>query len=206
MRLRRKGRAHAPPFFFRRCFVLNEYFCSTHNYLWLVTIPYLNLGCLSDFATRRIPKISTVPVFLFGVTWHYLEGGSTAALSSIAAAVGYLFYLNFLATLPAMILGPSAMHKMGGGDAKLALACGAVVGMNSLWLMMALHPLVNVLIEGVIFFKDAPDKRPVAVIKSITKEFRAEIYGCGQKVERLFAPYIALPFVLTMVVKQTGGF
>lgn len=186
--------------------MLNDYFGLVKDYLWLATVPYIRLGCLSDFTTRQIPKISTVPVFLFGVAWHYLDGGISAAAGAIASAFGYLIYLHFLAGLPAAVLGPSAIHKMGGGDAKLAMACGAVVGTDGLWLLMALHPLANAVIEGFLFIKHVPDKKPAAVLKLIAKEFRAEIYGCGQKVERLFAPYIAVPFVLTMIIKQTGGF
>lgn len=72
-----------------------------------------------DLRFRRIPRWLTVPTLLLGLAWHAWQGGLASAF--LAAAAGLSLGLLLL------MLG-----AIGGGDAKLLAALGALLGLP-LW-------------------------------------------------------------------------
>jgi|SRR6185437_10583143 len=72
-----------------------------------------------DLRTRRIPRWLTVPTLVLGLAWHAWHGGLASAF--LAAAAGLV--LGF------MLL---QLGAIGGGDAKLLAALGALLGLP-LW-------------------------------------------------------------------------
>lgn len=104
------------------------------------------LAAIWDARTRTIPRWLTVPAFALGLGYH--------------AAAG-----NFLSALAAAVLGLAVgallleLGAFGGGDAKLLVALGALLGMH-LWLWSlefgllaaALGALVQVALRGRFWF------------------------------------------------------
>jgi prepilin peptidase CpaA len=78
----------------------------------------LALACIADLRTRRIPNVLTLSAAVAGVVFHGLNGGWSAAGTSVAGwFVGAVLFFPIF-----------ALRGMGAGDVKLLAAIGAWVG------------------------------------------------------------------------------
>lgn len=156
---------------------------------------------LFDLRNNIIPKFDCVPVFLAGVLLHWLQGGWAGAITSILAAISFFTFIMSLAALPSVILGPGAYKSLGGGDAKLALACGAFFGWEHLWILFVSYALITSIFDLLSFLNSVQNKNPVSIIKETLREFKAELYCCGKEECRAYAPFIAVPFIVALIIK-----
>ncbi|MBI4300467.1 MAG: prepilin peptidase [Chloroflexi bacterium] len=94
----------------------------------IVLVVVLAIGSYSDVKRRRIPNWQTVPALVLGLTLNGLLGGPRGLLSSLAAS---LFAFGLL-------IVPWLLGAIGGGDAKLLMAVGALKGwpliLSATWL------------------------------------------------------------------------
>lgn len=103
--------------------------------LWTLTA----FAAFWDLRHRRIPNGLILVGFVAGALTQAQSGGLHGVLSGLAGAlVAFVLYLI-----------PFALRKVGGGDVKLAMACGMFLGAaGALWLILyatALNGLLAIL-------------------------------------------------------------
>ena len=112
---------------------------SAHGYMhfqWGVVIAVSLVAAATDWHSRRIPNVLTVPVLVAGLAWALFVAGGAGLLEALAGVVlmGFPFVLLFV------------YAGGGAGDAKLMGALGAWLGVSQ-----GLLALVAVLAAGVVF-------------------------------------------------------
>lgn len=89
------------------------------------------LAVVSDWRTRRVPNRLTVTMLLIGLIFAALQNGLTGFLNAAAgAALGLAFFLL-----------PFSMGWLGGGDVKLFMGVGALLGSQAI-IWVALYSAV----------------------------------------------------------------
>lgn len=88
----------------------------------IVAGPLLGAAALADIFRRRIPNSLNIAVALTGTAASAWIGGGSGLLSSLGAAV----------LLGALLLPAWRMRALGGGDLKLAVACGTWIGLQAI--------------------------------------------------------------------------
>jgi prepilin peptidase CpaA len=95
------------------------------------------IAAYTDIRSRRVPNALTVPAFVLGLALSALGGGwHGLASAGLAAAMG----------LGVWILGLACGGVLGGGDAKLLMALGALCGPH----FLAASFVVGVMVGGVL--------------------------------------------------------
>ena len=77
-----------------------------------------------DLATQKIPNKLTFPVITIALSFH----------TATAGFEGFLFSLGGVVAGIALLIVPYLMGRMGGGDAKLMGAVGAIIGAKAVFL------------------------------------------------------------------------
>jgi Flp pilus assembly protein protease CpaA len=100
--------------------------------LWVL----VGLAAVWDVAQRRVPNPLIVAGLLLGLGFETQSGGFAGlGLSFLGAAVAL-----------GLLIVPFAMHKIGGGDVKLAMVCGTFLGWRG-----AIHVvLIGSVIQGLL--------------------------------------------------------
>lgn len=150
-----------------------------------------------------VPKACTVPLFVLGIGRHLAaEGAGNAALAA-AAGIALLAFVFLLGNL-ASSLAPGGRFRLGGGDAKLLIACGAYVGWKSLWVLMVLLALATAAFELAGLVRRAGTLRPSALAGAFLRELRLELLGCGEPVRTPYAARVAAAFVPAVILIGLG--
>ncbi|ABO49493.1 hypothetical protein Dred_0958 [Desulforamulus reducens MI-1] len=143
-----------------------------------------------------IPKWVTTTLFITGVGIHSYKLGFSGAINSLAGALSFAIFVFILCRLPGLI-NPNAIKRLGGGDYKLALGCGAWVGQENVWILMAIYTYLYALIKIVQYLLSIK-RSGGRIIGNLVADLKAEVYGYGTPHREAFAPYLAAPFLLTM--------
>lgn len=88
--------------------------------------PLLAVLCCKDLKTRRLPNVWTLGGLAVGLTLQFGWGGVTGLVDGLSAAGVCVLFL----------LLPFLVRAAGAGDLKMLAACGAFVGMKSVWLLL----------------------------------------------------------------------
>lgn len=86
-----------------------------------------------DLKKQRIPNLLTFPTMLVAMTYHLFTNGME----------GFFFSLSGLLLGTALLIIPYLMGGMGGGDAKLMGAVGAVLGVKGVFYAFLLSALAG---------------------------------------------------------------
>lgn len=160
-------------------------------------------GSINDIKTKTIPKWVTVPLFLSGVAYHVYHAGWDGLANSLSGAILYLLYLLLLSNAPKIVV-PWASKQLGPGDHRLALGCGAWVGQQDIVFLMAVYSITFALLKGIIYaftVKNSGEK----ITSCFISDIKAELYGWGKPHREAFAPYIIIPFLLTIYILNFLG-
>ena len=100
--------------------------------LWALVV----IAATWDVWKRKIPNALILAGLILGLAFQFQAGGMDAVTTGIGAA-GLALVL---------LIGPFALHVMGGGDVKLAMVCGAFTD----WKTILEIILVGTVIHGVL--------------------------------------------------------
>jgi prepilin peptidase CpaA len=78
----------------------------------------LLVSAVTDYKSKKIPNIITVPAVMIGLIYHFLDSG----------IYGFMFSMTGLLTGFAILIIPYLKNGMGAGDVKLLGVVGAFVG------------------------------------------------------------------------------
>ncbi|MBC7287194.1 MAG: prepilin peptidase [Armatimonadetes bacterium] len=126
---------------------------------WMVALVASGVAAVTDLRAGKVYNWLTVPTLLVGLALHTAASGLSGAL----------FALEGLAVAIALLVGIGLMGRLiGGGDAKLLLALGAVLGPVALLQSFA----AGAIIGGVVALLTALHHR----------RLKAELAGLGRSV------------------------
>lgn len=154
----------------------------------LIIIPLVAAGCLVDIKKGIIPKWCTVPVFILGVLHNALLGGWYGVIGSLLGALGVVtVYLSMHKVL-----------KIGFGDIKLLMGAGAYAGIEGMPILLIFMLTISSLMMVARFIRVNKTYTPLSFYRAAVNQLKG-----GPTVEKIpFAPYIGVPFVIFLVMKN----
>ena len=108
----------------------------------IISVPVLGYLCVSDFRRHVLPNAWTLGMLAVVLTWRIGYGGLSAFLDGI--------YGGLLGG--AFMLVPFLLGAAGGGDVKLLLACGALVGLANVPALLLCTSFCGLLLALALLF------------------------------------------------------
>ncbi|ABO49367.1 hypothetical protein Dred_0829 [Desulforamulus reducens MI-1] len=152
-------------------------------------------GCLKDIWHRVIPKWCTVGIFLLAVTVNILKFGWLSGI--INTLTGALFLTSMY-----LMLGVMFKQRLGGGDWKLIIALGAYVGWNDMSGLLPIQLFFAGIMELLHFAVRSKAILPWSFVMAFKDRLIAELYGYADPVVYAYGPFIGLPFIFFLLLKN----
>lgn len=186
-------------------------------WIWILMVLACAVASYTDVTSTRIPNWLSLPILLVGILHAVWTGGLEGLLDGLggAAIAGGLFIFAY------------AVHKGGGGDAKLMLGLGAWLGIDLSVILLAavtaagfLEGMVAIVIRGgvrdipivlmssVLIVLRAFQRTPATDRHADTDPTEAPPDRAGSRPKNWvpFAPAILVGTILTWIWDATGGF
>ncbi|SFR12593.1 prepilin peptidase [Desulfoscipio geothermicus] len=171
-----------------------EYYLDYGFYLAVAVL--IALGCYYDVRTKIMPLWCTVTIFTLGVIYNTIKGG---VVGLGAALMGGIFFL-----LIYLLLIYRFSVKMGGGDLKLIIAVGTFAGINNMAVLIPLYFFCSSIMELVHFAILKKAYNPITYAREFWTRYKLEKYKMAEPVEKIYGPFIGVPFIIYLIINITG--
>ena len=164
--------------------------------------PWLAVLCCKDLKTRLLPNAWTLAGLAAGLALQFGWGGVAGLVDGLSAAGVCVLFL----------LVPFLVRAAGAGDLKMLAACGAFVGMKSVWLLLLAVSFAGFFVAvGMLVTKKVGMPRMKHALRSVfdwrydRKAGRAALPAKEDEGNRVpFGVAIALGTFATLVLAQMG--